>query len=70
MLAAEEISRMSPAERLSVMESVWVSFARDGIDCPSPGWHGTVLDQRAARLDSGEASSLTVDELQTRLQDR
>jgi len=70
MLAAEEISRMSPAERLSVMESVWVSFARDGIDCPSPEWHRGVLEQRASRMASGETSSLTVDELQTRLGQR
>ena len=61
---------MSPAERLSVMESLWVSFARDGIDWPSPEWHRSVLEQRAARLDSGEAGSLTVDELQTRLRRR
>jgi dienelactone hydrolase len=51
MLAAEEISRMSPAERLSVMESLWVSFARDGIDWPSPEWHRSVLERPRHRMN-------------------
>lgn len=58
---------MSPAERLSVMESVWVSFARDGIDCPSPERHRSILEQRSARMASAEAKSISVDELQARL---
>ncbi|MDA0765865.1 MAG: addiction module protein [Verrucomicrobia bacterium] len=49
------------------MESLWVSFARDGIDIPSPEWHRNILEHRAARMASGEASALTVDALQTRL---
>lgn len=70
MLASEEIEKMSPAERLSAMERLWASFARDGIDCPSPDWHGDVLEKRAGLIDSGNASTMTVDELQARLQDR
>ena len=70
MLAAEEIAEMSPAERLSTMEQLWASFARDGIDYPSPDWHAKVLEERAELIDSGEATTMTVDELQARLQNR
>ncbi len=70
MLAEEEIQRMTPAERLSAMEQLWESFAKEGLDYPSPDWHGAVLKERAEKIDSGEATWLSVDELQTRLQDR
>lgn len=70
MLASEEIDGMSAAERLSAMEQLWASFAKDGIDYPSPDWHAEVLEKRAKLIDSGDATTMTVDELQARLQDR
>lgn len=70
MFAAEEISHMSHAERLNAMERLWESFARDGIDYPSPAWHGDVLAQRAERATSPTATWLSLDELQARLLQR
>jgi len=70
MLAMDQISRMSSAERLATMELLWESFAKEGIDYPSPDWHGTILAARSELIDSDRAAWLTVDELQARLMNR
>lgn len=67
MLAKEQISRMSSNERMEAMELLWESFAKEGIDYPSPGWHADVLAGRSEIIDSGKSTWLTVDELQARL---
>ncbi len=55
MLAKDEISRMSSTERMEVMELLWESFSKEGIDYPSPDWHGNVLTEGSAIIDSGKA---------------
>ncbi len=67
MLAMEQISRMSSSERMETMELLGQSFANEGIDYPSPDWHGKVLAERSEIIDSGKATWLSVDELQVRL---
>ncbi len=66
----EEISRMSSSERMEAMELLWESFAKEGIDYPSPDWHGKVLAERSEIINSGRATWLSVDELQARLTSR
>ena len=63
----EEVSRLSKAERLQAMEWLWASFSKERQDLESPGWHGDVLAARQAKVDSGEAQFLTVDQLKERL---
>lgn len=70
MLAMEQISRMSSNERIEAMEILWQSFAKEGLDYPSPDWHGKVLAERSEIIDSGKASWLSVDDLQARLLSR
>jgi hypothetical protein len=70
MLVKEQISRMSSSERMQVMELLWESFSTEGIDYPSPDWHGKVLAERTEIIDSAKAVWLSVDELQTRLMSR
>jgi putative addiction module component (TIGR02574 family) len=66
----EQISRMSASERVEAMELLWESFSKEGIDYPSPDWHGDVLAKRSEIIESGDATWLTVDELQARLMSR
>ncbi len=67
MLAMKQISQMSSSERVEAMELLWESFAKDGIDYPSPDWHGRVLAERSEIIESGKATWLSVNELQARL---
>ncbi|MEI6819587.1 MAG: addiction module protein [Verrucomicrobiota bacterium] len=70
MLAIDQISQMTVRERVEVMELLWGSFSKDGIDYPSPDWHARILAERSAKIDSGEATFLSLDELQSRLASR
>ena len=70
MLAMEQISRMSYSEPVEAMELLWESFSKEGIDYPSPDWHGKVLAERSGIIDSSNATWLSVDELQARLMSR
>ena len=70
MLAKEHISLMSSSERMEAMELLWESFSTEGIDYPSPDWHGKLLAERSEIIDSGKATWLSVDELQARLANR
>ena len=70
MLEMEQISRMSSSERVEAMELLWESFSKEGIDYPSPDWHGEVLAERSKMIESGNATWLSVDELQARLMSR
>jgi len=67
MLAMDQISQMSSSERMEVMELLWESFSKDGIDYESPSWHAEILEERSELIHSGNANWLSVDELQARL---
>jgi Putative addiction module component len=67
LLEAEQIRRMSMAERLQALEELWNSVCRDESTLPSPAWHGEVLHDRKTRAERGEARFLTLDELKARL---
>ena len=61
---------MSSRERMEAMELLWESFYSEGIDYPSPAWHGKVLAERSEIIDSDKATWLSMDELQARLMSR
>jgi len=61
---------MSSTERMEAMELLWESFSSEGIDYPSPEWHGKLLAERSEIIDSGKAIWLSVDEVQARLANR
>jgi putative addiction module component (TIGR02574 family) len=63
----EEVSRLSKAERLQAMEWLWASLSKEQEDVQSPEWHREVLAARQAKVESGEAQFLTVDQLKERL---
>ena len=58
---------MSSSERVEAMELLWESFSKEGIDYPSLDWHSKVLVERSEMIDSGNATWISVDELQARL---
>ena len=58
-----EIKKMSVAQRLQAMESLWDSFLYEGIEVDSPQWHGEVLAKRKAKIDNGQARFLSIEQL-------
>ena len=63
----QEIPRLTTAERLQAMEWLWASLREQEELVDSPGWHGDVLAARKAKMDSGDAQFLTIEQLQERL---
>jgi hypothetical protein len=43
---------MSMSERLQAMELLWRSFSGSEDEVPSPDWHGEVLSERLAKIES------------------
>lgn len=48
------LEQMTVADKIMTMEALWDSLCRDDEQVESPLWHGEVLDQRMAALESGE----------------
>jgi putative addiction module component (TIGR02574 family) len=62
----ENIARLSPSERLQLMEVLWNGLRKD--EPQSPAWHGEILAARLEKAETGKAEFLTIPELKKRLQ--
>lgn len=61
-----EIKEMSVRQRLEMMEQIWDTLCHEANEVASPAWHGSVLEGRKNRMDSGDASFLTLDQVKSR----
>ena len=66
-MSVPDVSKMSSAERLQAMESLWDAICQDEDEPKSPEWHGAVLEERQQKIASGNAKWLSMDELKKRL---
>jgi putative addiction module component (TIGR02574 family) len=64
-LTPDEISRLSPAERLSLIGQLWDSLADE--DIPVTPTQRNELERRLATLDHDRAQSVTWDSLKAEL---
>ena len=64
------LDQMTTAEKLRLMETLWVDLSQHDDQLPSPAWHETVLKDRQARLDSGQETFLDWADTQRELRDR
>lgn len=51
------LSKLSQAQKLQLMESLWADLTRDGKKLKSPAWHEEVLEDRQEAFASGKISS-------------
>lgn len=58
---------MSSVERLSTMEALWDAMCHEEKELTSPDWHGDVLEARRAKITSGEAKFVSLDEAKKRI---
>lgn len=45
------LDRMTIADKLQTMETLWDDLCRKSDELPSPSWHGNVLSQRESRVE-------------------
>ncbi len=64
-----EIEKMTTAERLETMEALWDALCHEANEPESPEWHKDVLEERAQKINSGEAKFISVQEARRRLQE-
>jgi len=63
----EDVKKLPTEEKIRIMEAIWDSFEQEGDEIDSPDWHGDVLRRRRARIESGEATFLSLEEARERL---
>ena len=62
------ISSMTTAEKLHAMEQLWTSLqAEDGVSPPE--WHGEILAERQKRIEDGEVTFSSLDDVRKRLEE-
>ncbi len=65
-MAITEIKKMSTVERLRAMEELWDALCHEDREIESPEWHGTILEKRRRKIETGEAKFLSIKELKAR----
>ncbi len=61
------LDRMTTAEKLDAMEAIWSDLSRESAAFPTPAWHATVLAERKAAAQAGQATYSDWDEARARL---
>jgi hypothetical protein len=64
------LDQMTVAEKLRAMETIWADLSRDESRVPSPQWHRQVLQEREAKLKSGEERPVAWETAKKKLRDR
>ena len=64
------LSELTTAEKLELMERLWVDLSRHPQEAPSPAWHGVVLDERREAVRQGRTTFVAWEEARQRLMDR
>ena len=62
-MLTDKIKEMPVNEKIGLMEEIWDTLRYDGNQIESPAWHKEVLDERTARLKSGKAKFLSLQDL-------
>ena len=64
------LEKMTIAEKLRVMETLWSGLTRDKEQFESPEWHGEVLRERAARVKERKESFIDWETAKRQLRNR
>jgi hypothetical protein len=64
------LERMTVADKIMTMEALWDSLCMDEEQVASPLWHGEVLDQRMAALESGGVEPEDLEVAKRRIRDQ
>lgn len=62
-MTVAEIKQLSPNDKITLMEQIWVSFQYNDEDISSPDWHAPIIEKRMASIDSGTAEYIKIDSL-------
>lgn len=55
------LERMTLADKLEAMETLWADISKEPADLPSPAWHREVLHERRQLVEEGKLKFLDWD---------
>ncbi|MFP4533242.1 MAG: addiction module protein [Desulfobacterales bacterium] len=58
-----DVKKMSKAERLQAMETLWDSLLYENGEIETPEWHEKVLTERKKRIENGRAEFISLSDL-------
>ena len=61
------LSRLSFAQKLDLMETLWADLVRDEKKLESPAWHGAVLKEREEAYKAGKLNASDWGEVKKRI---
>ena len=64
---ATEISRLTPGEKLQLVEELWDEIAASEDQLPIPDWHRSVLNEDQARYEANPTEGSPWPEVKARL---
>lgn len=64
------INAMSPEQRVAAMQVLWEKLAESPDGTEPPAWHGELLAERIARLETGGATLVDWEDARRRLQEK
>ena len=64
-----EIEKMTQAERLSTMETLWDALCHQQPEPDSPDWHEDILAERRRKIESGEARFISLEDAKRKLEE-
>lgn len=65
-----EISRLTPAEKLQLVEELWDTLAANPDQLPIPAWHTKLLNEAQAAYEANPDAGSPWSEVQVRLRQR
>ena len=69
MTVQEQAMQLGKAEKLALLEALWADLRESESDFNSPAWHGTALQETAAKYTAGEEAALDWDTAKQKLRD-
>ena len=64
------LSKLSVAQKLDLMETLWADLTRDEQNLKSPAWHETVLKDREQAFAAGKVTVLDWEQAKGRIKKR
>ncbi len=61
---------LTVAQKLNLMEKIWVNLSQNPSSIPSPDWHGRVLAKRLEAVENGDLDFVDWADAKRRLQQR
>jgi hypothetical protein len=65
MPATVDLKQMSRPEKVRLMEEIWQDLSADEREVESPPWHGQIIAERMAKVQEGNATFLTLEQLES-----